>query len=120
MAKDLAYVRFKKDLISILTEVAKNEDTIPYSDLGKKLNVPHAHDMLGKHLGPISAEFDKKYGFLISAIVVKKYQQRPGDGFYIDAKSRGRDVYHPKFWEKEVAKIYAWANGKKTKIKEAA
>lgn len=97
-----------------LIRVAKRRETITYKQLGDLLGIPHEHDTLGRHLGPVSEATEEAYGFMISVIVVRADQTQDvhGIGLYNLAFELGKDLSNvPQFVQNELDKIYAYYQG---------
>ncbi len=102
--------RFMYSLAEILVERAGKKQYIYYGKIGREIGVsdPRA---LAKPLGRLSRECIELGLPAISAIVVKKDNQMPGDGFYNHvARLKGIGDLLPskweEFWRNEVAEVF--------------
>lgn len=100
----------KEEARQAMIAVARRGNLIYYSELVKKIKScvlePHGSP-LAHMLGEISSEEDDKGRWLLTAIVVRKEDGMPGQGFVDLAKSRGRNVKDREtFWTEEVRKVH--------------
>jgi hypothetical protein len=101
----------KGEAWTILARIAKTKGKpIFYSELNRKISAisfqPDGHDFHNM-LGQLSEESDQDGKGLISALVVHKEDERPGNGFFTLAKELGRDVSdREKCWIAEVDRVY--------------
>ena len=104
----------KEEAHLVIREVASRRSLIFYSDLVKRITScelePHGN-ALAEMLGEISTEEDITGSGLLSAVVVRKEDGRPGSGFFRLAKRRGREFPDTKsgkdrFWSKEVNRVH--------------
>ena len=101
----------KAEAWTILEKIAKTKrKPIFYSELNRKISAitfqPDGHDFHNM-LGQLSEESDQDGKGLISALVVHKEDERPGNGFFTLAKELGRDVSdREKCWIAEVDRVY--------------
>jgi hypothetical protein len=95
----------------VLEQIAKSKSRpIFYSELNRKISVinfqPDGHDFHGL-LGQLSCESDNDSKGLISALVVRRENERPGHGFFTLAKELGRDISDlDKCWLTELERVY--------------
>jgi hypothetical protein len=101
----------KREMRNILIEIAKKQDTIPYSELVRKvliISIEASSYGLADMLGEISTAEDAAGRGMLSVVVVHKEDNMPGKGFFELAKILGRDVSDKeKFWVNEVKKVYS-------------
>ena len=101
----------KKEMRNILIEIAKKQDTIPYSELVRKvliISIEASSYGLADMLGEISTAEDAAGRGMLSVVVVHKEDNMPGKGFFELAKILGRDVSDKeKFWVNEAKKVYS-------------
>jgi len=108
---DDVWSRAKEQGREVLVDVARREETIPYSDLVARISAitldPHSYAMRA-FLGEIStAEHTQGRGMLSVVVVYKRGDQMPGPGFFELARSLGysfRD--NTEFWLEELRKVY--------------
>ena len=99
----------------ILISVARNESTITYTDLCKRIEgidvEPHSY-ALANILGRVSASEDSGGSGMLSVLVVYKGGQdiRPAIGFFNLAREQGYDLPDQEtediFWAKQLEKVY--------------
>ena len=96
-----------------IIEVAKRRDDVYYSELapliGLDLGSPEGPGRIGAILERISRTEDSEDRPLLSAVVIGKRNDIPGDGFFRLAKvlglqSSGEDDF--KFWQKEIRRVH--------------
>ena len=101
----------KREMRNILIEIAKKQDTIPYSELVKRVQIISLEASsygLADMLGEISTAEDATGRGMLSVVVVHKEDNLPGKGFFELAKILGRDVSDKeKFWVDEVKRVYS-------------
>ena len=105
---------------NILIDCAKKEKLITYSDLVRKIRsvIPidiGPHDLrLFQLLGEISIEEDRNNRGMLSVVVIREVDQRPGPGFFKLAEQLGKifsDSEKEEFWIAELKKVfYYWGN----------
>jgi hypothetical protein len=105
----------KEEIRLILIETARAGELITYSEfIGKlkNINLHHRSPALGHMLGEISCEEDGKGRGMLTAIVIRKNNGRPGRGFFHLASMLGRDVSDTDTcWSKEVEFVRGyWRN----------
>jgi hypothetical protein len=101
----------KKEIRSILIQVARSEDMISYSALCgklKKIKIDYDSLALGPMLGEVSSEeYDRGHPLLSVIVIHKLGDQMPGPGFFELAGSLKMKVPDKvKFWSDEVKKVY--------------
>jgi hypothetical protein len=111
--EDLA--RAVEETRKILVEVAKNEDTISYTDLCNRITAikvePETY-ALANILGQVSAAEDRKGNGMLSVLVVYKdsLDLRPGPGFFNLARELDYDLPDKEaedaFWIRQSEKVY--------------
>jgi len=105
----------KREMRNILIEIAKKQDTISYSELVKRVQIISLEASsypLADMLGEISTAEDAAGRGMLSVVVVRKENHRPGKGFFELAKTLGRDVSDKdKFWVNEVKRVYSSWSG---------
>ena len=105
----------KEEARKAMIAAASRRDLIAYSDLVHRIKscTLYPHDpRLAHMLGDISTEEDEAGRGMLSAVVVHKTgSQKPGHGFFILARSLGRDpTNEDECWIDELNKIYdTWA-----------
>ena len=108
-------VKTKREIQNILIDIAKKKDTIFYSELVRKIliiSIEANSYALATMLGEISTAEDAAGRGMLSVIVVRKENHRPGKGFFELAKILGRDVSDKeKFWVNEVKRVYSSWSG---------
>ena len=104
-------VKAKKEMRNILIDIAKKQDTIAYSELVKRVQIISLEAnsyALAAMLGKISTAEDATGRGMLSAVVVRKENKRPGKGFFELARILGRNVSDEEtFWINEVKKVYS-------------
>lgn len=105
---------------NILIDCAKKEKLITYSDLVRKIRsvIPidiGPHDLrLFQLLGEISIEEDRNNRGMLSVVVIREVDQRPGPGFFKLAEQLGKifsDSEKEEFWIAELKKVFDyWGN----------
>jgi hypothetical protein len=101
----------KKETQTVLEKTAKAKSRpIFYGELSRNIFAinfqPDGHDFHGL-LGQLSEESDQEGKGLISALVVHKEDERPGNGFFTLAQELGRDISDKeKCWIAELARVY--------------
>jgi len=96
-----------------MTTVAKERQTVTYSELAGQLTTTYAPN--GKPFADLLSDISRKThaerGALLSAVVVHAGDGLPGDGFFTLAHELGlRFEDREAFWDSEIAKVYkAWA-----------
>ena len=97
-----------------MTSVAKRKDLITYTDLANEIQSlrfepqdPAFHKMLGE----ISTSEHQAGRGMLTAVVVRAHDGRPGPGFFRLARDLGERFKDPEmFWAMEVAKVcQAWS-----------
>ncbi len=107
----------KDEIPLVLTECARNQKTIAYSELAPKIKSLdlQAHDpRLDELLGQISTEETGHGRGMLSVLVVHKTGDlRPGRGFYNCAITLGLDTSdEDRLWVDQLNKVYAsWPRG---------
>ena len=102
----------KNEAAQVIKQRAHERRTVYYSELSSliksvKIDAHGAH--MNNLLGEISAAEHEAHRPLITAVVVRKKDKRPGNGFYHLAESLGFTVTDPeKFWIDELHKVYGW------------
>jgi|SRR5581483_386411 len=102
--------RAKDEARQLLARTAKRAGLIEYGELAKEIRTitfdPHGNDF--RHfLGQLSSEADFAGEAMITALVVHKHDQRPGNGFFVLAKRLGRNVSDlEECWTHEVARVF--------------
>ena len=109
-------VKAKREMRNILIDIAKKgEDTIFYSELVRKvliINIEANSYALAAMLGKISTAENVAGRGMLSAVVVRKENKRPGKGFFELARILGRDVSDEEtFWVNEIKKVYSSWSG---------
>lgn len=102
----------KEEIRVILIVTAKAQDTIAYSDLGKKVNTMEIRErglVISSILDEVSSDEDAGGRGLLTVVVVHKYgDMEPGPGSFDLAESLGRDVSNvTKCWIDELKKVHA-------------
>lgn len=102
----------KKEARDAMTEIARREDTISYSELVRRIKSCHLEPQdprLAHMLGQIStAEDEAGRGLLTVVVVHKTGDMKPGPGFFELAKRRGRDTSDEiRFWSEELKKVHS-------------
>jgi len=109
--KTAAWEQSKKEAIRAILEKARSggDPTISYLDLTRRIgSIPFDPDGHDFHylLYEISREEDEACRGLLSALVVRRDDRHPGDGFWDVAKERGRDVTDKeRCWVDEVKEV---------------
>ncbi len=108
--KAAAWDAAKAEAKTVLERVAKAGQLISYSELSRKLRAitfqPEGYDFHGL-LGQLSEESDTDSKGMISALVVRMENGRPGTGFFTLGKELGRDVSDgDAFWTAELKSVY--------------
>ncbi len=101
----------KGEVIRVLHERAgrRASHTIAYSELVEQIETlkfdPHGV-LLAHLLGEISSEEDAAGQGMLTVLVAHKGTIEPGPGFFVLAKSLGRDVSDPlRFWSEEFRRV---------------
>ncbi len=101
----------KEEAIREIGARAKNESTITYSDLAKQIHsITFGPSDYAFHylLFEVSKDEDAAGRGLLSALVVRKEDGMPGQGFFDVARELGRDVKdQTRFWTEELKLIFA-------------
>ena len=97
---------------AVLAECARDKKMISYIDFMhqiRSISFETPHDSrLPQLLAEISADEAKAGRGMMTALVVRNRDQRPGAGFFQLAQRLGYDVSDPeKFWLQEVNKVFA-------------
>jgi hypothetical protein len=101
----------KVEAKTVLEKTAKAKGRpLFYSEISRKISAinfqPDGHDLHGL-LGQLSEESDQDGKGLISALVVHKDDERPGNGFFTLAKELRRDISdREKCWVAELECVY--------------
>ncbi len=100
----------KREAEQALIQVANRRSTIFYGDLAAKVRSvafdPHSNAFHAL-LGEISTEQDTQGNGMISALVIRREDSLPGEGFFALGKELGRDTTdHLKFWTEECAHVH--------------
>ena len=108
--KTVAWDAAKAEARAILEIIARTGQLITYSELSRKVKVitfqPDGHDFHG-FLGQLSEESEIDSKGMISALVVRMEDGRPGKGFFALGKELGHDVSDPDvFWAGELKRVY--------------
>ena len=102
----------KEEIKQILIEIAKNRQTITYSDLVRKVNTINFEPVsygLSAMLGEISSEEYIAGRGMLTAVVVLKDDGIPGSGFFELARALGKSFPDElKFWVDELNKVYSY------------
>jgi len=100
----------KSETHDILIEVARQQNTITYSDLAQQLTTATLHAgsyALGALLREVCHDEETAERGLICALVVRKSTGQPGNGFFKYARQFGRDISDPAiFWQSEITYLY--------------
>ena len=96
-----------------MIDAARLRSVIWYSDLVHKIracSLHHRDRRLFEMLGEVSIDEDKAGRGLLTAVVVRMEDGRPGPGFFKLAESLGRDVSDKeRCWKEELKKVHdAW------------
>ncbi len=103
-----------------LKQVARNGDTVPYSDIapmvGLDLDNPGDRVRLSHFLGDISTYEHENGRPLLSAVVTHKGANEPGLGFFDMARDNGLHTGHSEmenltFFAQELARVYEYWKG---------
>lgn len=101
----------KEEAIREISARARKESTITYSDLTKKIhsiNFGPSDYAFHYLLFEVSKDEDAAGRGLLSALVVRKEDGTPGQGFFDIARKLGRDVKdQTRFWAEELQLIFA-------------
>ena len=101
----------KREMRNILIDIAKKQGTIFYSELVRKvliISIEANSYALADMLGQISTAEDAAGRGMLSAVVVRKENNRPGKGFFELARVLGRDISdEEKFWINEVNRVHS-------------
>lgn len=101
----------KAEAVRELSSRAKRESTITYSDLTQRISsITFGPSDYSFHylLYEISQDEETAGRGLLSALVVRKEDGLPGQGFYDLARQKGRDVSDPiRSWTEEVKLVFA-------------
>jgi hypothetical protein len=99
----------------VLADVARREETVPYSDLAARIEAialePGSYAMRA-FLNQISAaEYDQGRGLLTTVVVYRRGDHMPGPGFFELARSlEYRFEDETEFWLEELRRVYqAWS-----------
>lgn len=107
----LLWTRTKEEIRAILSEVARNQQLISYSELvGRIKTITLGPDARALHemLGEISVEEDTGNRGMLSVVVVHKQgDKKPGAGFFKLAAELGRDLSDTDIcWINELQLVY--------------
>ena len=103
MAKDRIVSNLKKPSVVVTIYGDLAQELKPVIDFGTPHN-PHFHCLLGQ----ISDEEEEQGRGLLSAVVVRKEDPRPGAGFFHGADSQGRDTTNEMAcWTTELNRLLA-------------
>ena len=103
-------------VLAELVRAAQYRGVTTYQDLAVIMGLPltgsHMARETGTVLGEIATDEVKAGRPILTAVVVRVYERRPGDGFYAVAHELGR-VASPdedvEFWQRELQAVYdAW------------
>ena len=75
-----------------LVECAKNEDTLQYSEIGRKVNIHHRSETMFNCLREISELTHLKADVLLSVLVIRWIDGLPGPGFFDMARRLRNDL----------------------------
>ena len=99
----------KEEARRVLSDIAVTSKLIEYGELTKRIQSirfePRGDDFR-RFLGQLSRESDATGLGMITAIVVHKEDQRPGNGFFTLAKELGRDISDGEEWAREVGRVF--------------
>lgn len=101
--------KFAKKTMSQVIEAAKNQETLTYGELAKRLGQPGKTLCLPKVLGHISEYTYEEIGIFLTAIVVNQDTRLPGRGFqqlaslYIGSSN----VLDEEFSQKHIKNIFS-------------
>jgi hypothetical protein len=113
--EDTIWDAAKREGRDSLIECARSQVLVTYSDFARELRSvqldPHGQP-LAELLGQISNEANKADGIMLSALVVRYEDGRPGKGFFELARQLDRKFDDPEtFWIEEVKRVFAfWTN----------
>ena len=104
----------KEEARRAMIEAARSHSTISYSDLVGKItrcSLQPSDVRLHHMLGEISRDEDKAGRGLLTAVVVRKEDRKPGSGFFRLAiflgRSMGRSTAAKEhFWSEELKRVY--------------
>ena len=105
----------KEEARPVISEVASRGGLIFYSDLVRRIrscDVEPYGEPLAKMLGEISTDEDAAGRGLLTAVVIRKEDGRPGRGFFDKlARDRGRvfpdsEAGRDRFWVEELGRVY--------------
>ena len=105
-------------LRDLLIEAAKEGRFIYYSDIAPQLGLDMDREAdrakIGRILGKLSEEEVEQGRPMLSAIVVHKGDETPGDGFYKLARDLGRfqTGHRHIFWAEEVKRLFEYWSSK--------
>ena len=106
----------KEEAREAMIEVASGRALIFYSDLVRRIrrcDLEPYGEPLAKMLGEISTDEDAADRGLLTAVVVRKEDGRPGRGFFDKlARDRGRvfpdsEAGRDRFWVEELERVYS-------------
>jgi Protein of unknown function (DUF2442) len=107
----VVWEKAKAEAVREISSRARRESTITYSDLTQKISsIAFGPSDYSFHylLYEISREEDAAGRGLLSALVVRKEDGLPGQGFFDLARETGRDVADPMLaWTEEVKLVFA-------------
>jgi hypothetical protein len=109
---DMAWEAAKAEGKAVLAKCARDKKMISYTDFMyqiRSISFETPYDSrLPQFLAEISMEEAKAGRGMMTALVVRKDDQRPGAGFFELAERLGYDVSDPeKFWIEEVNRVFA-------------
>ena len=100
----------KREAFSVMSKIAELRGLILYSNLTKRIHSIQFEpweSMFHYFLGEISSEENMAGRGMLTAVVVREKDMRPGGGFLKLAESLGRDIDLPEvFWQKELENVY--------------
>jgi len=112
---EIEWENTKNEIRRILIEVARNKRVISYSELANKIETieiePFAY-AIGHLLGEISSEEDDAGRGMLSVVVHRSDENKPGKGFFELARTRGREIVdEDSLLIEEMNRVYEyWSN----------
>lgn len=90
--------------LHVLISHARAKSFVKYKEIAPVLKIHHRSIKFNQALAEVSVESEKRWGVMLTALVVKSWEKRPGDGFYLLMKElRGlNELPTRKDWEKEI------------------
>ncbi|MRS13110.1 MAG: hypothetical protein EG823_08605 [Actinobacteria bacterium] len=106
-----AWEAAKQEANAFIESRARERRTLTYAELCREVSAitlkPRSWAIVG-FLNEICADADARYGILLATLVVRADTGLPGDGYFRNSESLGRDIAdRESFWRREAERVWS-------------